>query len=354
MKLRRIVAVGAVAMLFAALDASPAYAQNTISGGLNPTVWRGLGALTASAAIVLLGVLLFGSSRSVETNLSARLGSYAGPDVDRSILAQIPIIRRFVVGAENVAERRGFLRQIETALEQANLPLRPGEAIGAGVGAALLFGLFAGLFTENIIGGVAGFVVALLVMAAFVQTVASRERKRFEDQLPGTLNLVATSLRAGYSLMQALEAVAQEAPDPTGREFGRGIAEVRLGRSPSDALKDIATRMESVDFDWVVLAVDIQREVGGNLGEVLHTSAETMQHRNRLRGDVKALTAEGRISAMVLGSMPILLFGFLFISNRKYLEPLLTTLPGLGAMAGAVVMLLIGMAWLKKIVTIEL
>ncbi|MBT8206814.1 MAG: type II secretion system protein F [Acidimicrobiia bacterium] len=353
MRGRRTLAVATASSVFAVLDAAPALAQNAV-GGVNPTVWRGIGALTASVAIVLLGVLLFGSSRSVETNLSQRLGSYSGTDVHRSILAQIPILRRFIAGAESVAERRGFLRQIEQALEQANLPLRPGEAIAAGVGSALLVGLFAGLFTENIIGGVAAFVVALLALAAIVQTVASRERKRFEDQLPGTLNLVATSLRAGYSLMQALEAVAQEAPDPTGREFGRGIAEVRLGRSPSDALKDIATRMESIDFDWVVLAVDIQREVGGNLGEVLHTSAETMQHRNRLRGDVKALTAEGRISAMVLGAMPILLFGFLFISNRKYLEPLLTTLPGLGAMAGAVVMLLIGMAWLKKIVTIEL
>lgn len=353
MRLARLLAVAAIAALTSVLTAAPALAQSSF-GGVNPTVWRGLGAMTASAAIVLLGVLIFGSSRSVEHNLSQRLGSYSGPDADRSFWAQIPILRNFIAGAENVAERRGFLRQIEMALEQANLPLQPGEAIAAGVGSSLVLGLFAGLFAENVIAGVVGFVVGLLALSAVVQTVASRERKRFEDQLPGTLNLVATSLRAGYSLMQALEAVAQEAPDPTGREFGRGIAEVRLGRSPSESLKDIATRMESVDFDWVVLAVDIQREVGGNLGEVLHTSAETMQHRNRLRGDVKALTAEGRISAMVLGSMPIILFGFLFVSNRTYLEPLLTTLPGLGAMAGAVVMLIIGMAWLKKIVTIEL
>ena len=148
-----------------------------------------------------------------------------------------------------------------------------------------------------------------------VQTVARRERVKFENQLPDTLNLISTSLRAGYSLLQALEAVASESPEPTGREFGRAINETRLGRSPVDSLKDIAERMQSVDFDWAVLAISIQREVGGNLAEVLQTAAETMLHRNRLRREMKALTAEGRISAIVLSALPILLFAFLYFSN---------------------------------------
>ena len=155
----------------------------------------------------------------------------------------------------------------------------------------------------------------LLIAAVAVQTVARRERVKFENQLPDTLNLLSTSLRAGYSLLQALEAVASEAPEPTGREFGRAINETRLGRSPVDSLKDVAERMESVDFDWAVLAISIQREVGGNLAEVLQTAAETMLHRNRLRREMKALTAEGRISAIVLSALPILLFAFLFLSN---------------------------------------
>jgi tight adherence protein B len=161
--------------------------------------------------------------------------------------------------------------------------------------------------------------------------------------MPDTLNLISTSLRAGYSLLQAVEAVGSEAADPTGREFQRAITETRLGRSPVDSLKDVADRMESKDFDWAVLAINIQREVGGNLAEVLQTAAETMVERNRLRREMRALTAEGRI----------FLFVFLYFTNREYLEPLLTTFVGILALIGAGVGLAIGLAWLRKIVSVD-
>jgi tight adherence protein B len=111
--------------------------------------------------------------------------------------------------------------------------------------------------------------------------------------------------------------------------------------------------MESVDFDWAVLAISIQREVGGNLAEVLQTAAETMLHRNRLRREMKALTAEGRISAIVLGALPVGLFLFLYSTNRDYLEPLFTSTAGIAAMVGALVLLGVGIFWLTRIVRIE-
>jgi tight adherence protein B len=172
-------------------------------------------------------------------------------------------------------------------------------------------------------------------------------------QLPDTLNLISTSLRAGYSLLQALEAVGEEAPDPTRREFGRAIAEIRLGMNLHDALDGIAVRMGSQDFDWTVMAIGIQREVGGNLAEVLQTTAETMVHRNRLRREMKALTAEGRISALILSIMPFGLFGFIWLTNPDYLEPLLTSTVGLIVMAGGVVFIGVGIFWMQKIVTID-
>jgi tight adherence protein B len=116
----------------------------------------------------------------------------------------------------------------------------------------------------------------------------------------------------------------------------------------------VADRMESKDFDWAVLAINIQREVGGNLAEVLQTAAETMVERNRLRREMKALTAEGRISAIVLGGLPIFLFGFLYTTNRQYLEPLLTTFPGIMAMVSAGVGLALGVMWLRKIVAVDI
>ncbi len=134
----------------------------------------------------------------------------------------------------------------------------------------------------------------MVVLYLYVSGAASKERKKFDNQLPEVLTLLATSLRAGYSIMQAIEAVAAEAPEPSNREFGQAMAEIRLGRPMIDALGDIAVRMESQDFEWTVMAIAIQREVGGNLAEVLQSTAETMLFRNRFRREVKALTAEGR------------------------------------------------------------
>ncbi len=131
------------------------------------------------------------------------------------------------------------------------------------------------------------------------------------------------------------------------------LNEIRLGRSATEALQDSARRMESLDFDWVVLAFTIQREVGGNLAEVLQTTSETMLHRGRLRREMRALTAEGRISAVVLGSTPFVLFGFLFLGNRAYLEPMLESRVGMIAIGLSLALLAIGLVWLSRVIKVE-
>ena len=163
------------------------------------------------------------------------------------------------------------------------------------------------LFTRRIVFGAVVAAVMILFVFAILSFLSGRERRRFESQLPDTLTLLSTSLRAGYSLLQAVEAVASEAPDPTAREFGRAVAEIRLGRQVVGGLEGVADRTGSEDFTWAVMAIEIQRGVGGNLSEVLQTVADTMLQRNRLRGEVKALTAEGRISAIVLAGLPFAL-----------------------------------------------
>jgi tight adherence protein B len=197
------------------------------------------------------------------------------------------------------------------------------------------------------------FGVLLLLFIFLVNWAGNRERKRFEKQLPDTLTLLSTSLRAGYSLLQAIEAVAQEAPDPTAREFSRAVVESRLGRSVPDALEGIVHRTQSKDFEWATMAIEIQREVGGNLAEVLQTVADTMLARNRLKGEIKALTAEGRISAIVLGSLPFALGIFLWFNNRSYLQPLLDETMGRVAIVAGLVLMGGGILWLRKIVNIE-
>jgi tight adherence protein B len=334
---------------FAQLEDAPAQASGD---GPSPMLVL-LAAAGGGAALFLFVLIVFGTNAQVERDLRGRLGAYAGQPREQAGRFKNPLLRRFVRQAESVAEKRGLFTMIENALEQANVPLRPGEAIAGAIGLALVVGALAGLFTRSLIFALIFAGVVLLLASAAVQRVARRERSRFESQLPDTLNLVSTSLRAGYSLLQALEAVSSEAPEPTSREFGRALNETRLGRTPSDALKDIALRMESVDFDWAVLAISIQREVGGNLAEVLQTAAETMMHRNRLRREMKALTAEGRISAIVLGVLPVGIFAFLFFTNRSYLEPLFSSVPGIAAMAVAVLLMTAGMFWMSKIVKIE-
>lgn len=330
--------------------ASPAMAQTFGADGGTLIL---IGSIAGGLALGLLVAILFGPNRGLERDLSGRLGVYADAAQDLGFFGKLPLLRRFARQAETMAHDRGVFSMIETALEQANVPLRPGEAITIAIGISLALGGLTFLITGSVLTALILSVIALALAGAFVQVIASRERKRFEDQLPDTLNLISTSLRAGYSLLQAVEAVGSEASDPTGREFSRAITETRLGRSPVDTLKDVAARMESKDFDWAVLAINIQREVGGNLAEVLQTAAETMVERNRLRREMRALTAEGRISALVLGALPIFLFVFLYFTNRQYLEPLLTTFVGILALVGAGVGLLIGVAWLRKIVSVD-
>jgi tight adherence protein B len=137
------------------------------------------------------------------------------------------------------------------------------------------------------------------------------------------------------------------------RELRRVLAEARLGRPLDEALQDVAVRMKSLDFDWAVMAIRIQREVGGNLAELLTTVADTMVQRSRLRGEVKTLTAEGRLSAIIMGLLPIGLGGFMFMSSPEYIQTLFQSFAGWAMVIGSAVAGLAGFAWLQKIIKIE-
>src|SRR5205823_413367 len=165
---------------------------------------------------------------------------------------------------------------------------------------------------------------------------------------------MAGSMRAGYSLMQGVEAVAQEVQDPMGRELRRVLAEARLGRVLEDALDEMAERLGSGDFAWAVMAVRIQREVGGNLAELLSTVAETMIARERLRREVRALTAEGRISAIVLALLPIGLGVVMYGINREYINVLFHDGFGQVMLVGAAILGLVGFYWMKKTIEIDI
>lgn len=343
------------------IPAEPTIAEGVLvaSGAPAPLGTLKLVAIVASffGVVSLLWILVGPRGDEQQQRMRERMRQFerggSRSEGDESWLVRIPGLRRLSASAESAADKRGVLHGLESTLAQANIALGPGEAIAASLLLSGVVGLLVALFTRRIVfGGVVATIMILFVFAV-LSYLSGRERRRFESQLPDTLTLLSTSLRAGYSLLQAVEAVASEAPDPTAREFGRAVAEIRLGRQVVGGLEGVAERTGSEDFTWAVMAIEIQREVGGNLSEVLQTVADTMLQRNRLRGEVKALTAEGRISAMVLSGLPFALFGFLYLSNPAYLTPLISQLTGWIALGVGGVLIAAGIFWMAKIVDIE-
>jgi tight adherence protein B len=184
-------------------------------------------------------------------------------------------------------------------------------------------------------------------------TLASRRRRAFADQLEGTLQTIAGSLRAGYGLVQAISTVATESPAPTSIEFNRVVVENRLGRSLEDSLKAMVRRLDDEDFGWVVEAIEIQREVGGNLAEVLDTVTGTIRDRNMIRRQIHSLSAEGRLSAYILLGLPFVIAGFIATISPDYLAELTDTTVGKIMLAGAGVMMFLGGLWIRKIIRVE-
>ncbi|MEY2420888.1 MAG: tight adherence protein [Acidimicrobiaceae bacterium] len=264
-----------------------------------------------------------------------------------------PMLRRAIELTANLAERRGALGSVERSLRAADIPMRPAEVIFAYCLLALLVPGVSLLLLQSKTLVIVSVVVFVLLPPLVLKFVVKRRRKKFVAQLPDTLTTLAGSLRAGRSLGQALEALAREIPAPIGRELRKIVAEIRLGRPMTEALDDAVERIGSPDFKWAVLAIQIQSEVGGNLAELLGRVAETMRGRSRLKGEVKALTAEGRASAVMLTIMPPALGMVMFAVNPAYMKPLFTQTGGHIMLGVSVLMISGGFFWMKKVITID-
>ena len=323
--------------------------------------WRLVLPILMAAAVLafaLAVLLITGDHRS---GLERRLTGYGGPDPDAhdrpmhrgdQAFAETRLVQDMAEFTGRMAERVGMLNRVEQKLEQADLPIRPTEAIFF-----YLAGLFFVMISTALLIGVPPAVVVTLLAAigpvAFLELRRHRRLRKFETQLPDILNLFAGSMRAGFSFAQALEAVAEEAPEPSRRELQRCFTESRLGRPIEDALEDSANRMHSVDLLWAVMAIRIQREVGGNLAELLATVATTMTERERLKSEIVALTAEGRLSAWILGIFPPLFALVLFAVQPSYMQTLFTNTLGVLAVGVSIVMAVVGFFWLRKLMAIE-
>jgi tight adherence protein B len=248
--------------------------------------------------------------------------------------------------------RRGRVAAGEAALEKAGISASLADfvltvglvTLGLGVVATLVAGPLIGLLA--VIG-------VPLAAKTLLKVKAGRRQAAFADQLDDSLQLMASSLRAGHSLLRAVDSVSQEAASPTAEEFARIVNETRVGRDLNDSLDEVAERMGSDDFTWVAQAIAIHREVGGNLAEVLDAVCRTIRERNAIRRQVKALAAEGKLSAIVLMALPFGIVAFISITNPGYLAAFTTSPIGFAMLGVAALMMTVGGLWLKKTVQIR-
>jgi tight adherence protein B len=310
----------------------------------------------AVAALLLLAVISFGAARKASW-VRNRLDAHLVTDKRQGGRRNRRTRGAGVVTVLHATERVfGNLRQwsvLRRLLERADLPLRPAEFAWISVGAGFLVGLMFGVATGTPIAAGMGFCVGLAIPYLVVWVKARRRLAAFENQLPDLLLTLAASLKAGHSFRQGIQTIVEEGQPPAAAEFKRVLTDTQLGRSMEDSLFDMAERVGSKNFDFVITAVTIQRQVGGSLAGLFDMVADTVRQRQQFARRIKSLTAMGRMSAYVLIGLPFFMVAAMTAVNSTYMSPLFTTSTGHVMIAVALMMMAFGSLILKKIVSFK-
>ncbi len=323
------------------------------------------------AALAAVGVIIWGvmSTRTERDLVEERLSSFEMDDRGLSL--------NFSKEEERELEERerknqrsalndrldGMLSQREFGVKWRQQLARADIKLTVAEFAALhvisMFGFFAlgyfVLFGQNVVMGIVAAFVGFFAPRIYVSRAIQSRLIKFENQLPDTLGLWVNALRSGYAVLQAMEAIGRDAPEPTATEFRRVVQEVALGIDMEDALAHLINRVESEDLDLVVTAVNIQREVGGNLAEILDVISHTIRERIKLKGEIRVLTAQGRATGYLISGLPIVLALFLYAINPGYMGNLFENrMCGWPMLGISLALIGIGMAIIQKIVDIEI
>jgi tight adherence protein B len=294
-------------------------------------------------------VVVFGSFRPTASRLplERRRPGVAEPEtgLTRATGATSELIGAFL-------DDRDWSRPLAAALERAGYKVAPGEFLILVGSAAVSSGLIGGLLAGPLLGVLLG-IASPIVAKVLLSIKEGRRKKAFANQLDDTLQLLAGGLRAGHSLLRAIDAVSREAESPTSEEFARVVNQTRLGRDLNDALDETAVRMGSDDFSWVAQAIGIHREVGGDLSTVLDEVGHTIRERNQIRRQVASLSAEGKMSAYVLLALPFVVLGILTLTSPAYVSKFTEGPIGFLMIGAAAVMLTIGSLWMRKVVSFK-
>ncbi len=316
-------------------------------------------AVLVGAAAFALGWLMLGTAARArkDREVAARVAAVTGAPTQP--VGQAPegsngwIPERATRFGKRFAESRGFSERLDAELEAAGVSVRSGEFVVVSVVGVLVGGVLGAALLRNPLLALVTAAICGVAPTVALRYALKKRTEKMREQLPEVLTIMASSLRAGHSFMQALDTVTREIPQPAATEFQRVVAEIRLGRTTDDALEALAERVGSGDFKWAVLAVNIQREVGGNLAEILDNVADTLRERAQMRRQIRVLTAEGRLSAWVLVGLPIGIAVYMFAVNPEYISLLVTTRMGLFMTGTAIVLMVLGTFWMRKIVDID-
>lgn len=310
----------------------------------NP-IFLAFGVVLCFVALTVLLTITFKSSRGQIALSRRRPGVINGPS----------ILTRMTDSATTFLDRkvsRNAAFGSRASLEQAGLKMRQADFLLLVVCIAVTTAV-----VGFILGGIA---ISILLLCAtpvaamvFLRIRTGLRRAKFDAQLGDTLQMLAGGLRAGHSLLRSVDAVAQEAEAPTSEEFARLVNETRLGRDLRESMLDAARRLHSEDFDWIGQAIEIHREVGGDLAEVLDHVGETIRERTQIKGQVNALSAEGRLSAYILVALPVGMFLYMSVVNGTYIAALYTNVLGWFMLGAALVLLAVGTFWLSRVVKIK-
>jgi tight adherence protein B len=267
-------------------------------------------------ALVLLVIGLIVSATSDKTSMDDRLNKYLEEEKPAEARDSKGALTDWV---NKRVEKSSFGDRIARELARADLKFKPGEYMAlyviSVIGVALIAFLLGG---RLILSAIIGAGIGALLPRMYVKNQQSKRLTRFNDQLPDMLNLMVNGLRAGFSTLQAMEAVSKELPAPICDEFRRVVQEMQLGIPMEKALDNLLRRIPSQDLDFLVTAINVQREVGGNLAEIMDVISYTIRERVRIKGDIRALTSQAMYSGRALALMPIGLLCILWFLNRSY------------------------------------
>jgi tight adherence protein B len=327
----------------------------------------------AGVAAVAILLIAFGIATSGGgSGISARLERYASGKEQKPAasgqggLAELLSQSAALTQLNKVVEQRDFGANLAREIARADLKLKPSEFLGIWgasiVGVPLLFlALSIGLpALRNPLALLIGALVGFLLPRFWLGRRRGGRLNAFNKQLPDTITLIANALRAGSSFLQAIELVVRESRPPISTEFGRVIREVNLGLPFEQALENMVRRVKSDDLELMATAISIQHTVGGNLAEILDSIAYTIRERVRIKGEIRTLTAQQRLSGYVVGFLPIALAGFIFIAAPTFFDPMFDPAIGIGGLPAGVViigvgifMMFLGFMLIRKIVDIE-